>query len=239
MDLFVLTLLSFLLGGSGTDLLDYVPADLYWRVKEVDVSVASMSLELQPVTDADVSAWITGLDSADPHARSFAYQRLLHAGPIVLPNLQKISDGDAPEASRRAAHLIAAMNAAPNRHAVRRLMAIRTLGELKKVDAVPLLRSLKESKEVFVADYAAAAIASIEAKPFSRSRAADADKDPWLLPADCAAIVHLNLRTGGPLNYEKVFKQIPLGEKQDPAGTVDFVAGKALGLAESIGNLRL
>src|SRR5437764_8476301 len=54
--------------------------------------------------------------------------------------------------------------AAPQAAGVRRLMAIRTLGELKKAEALTMLQSLVDSKEPFVADYAKAAIAAIEGK---------------------------------------------------------------------------
>src|SRR4051812_1355960 len=49
--------------------------------------------------------------------------------------------------------------------AVRRLMAIRTLGELKSADAVPSLKSQLESKEMFIAAYAQRALNAIEGKP--------------------------------------------------------------------------
>src|SRR5690349_1598070 len=42
--------------------------------------------------------------------------------------------------------------------AVRRLMAIRTLGELKNADAIPTLKSQLDSKEMFVTAYAQRAL---------------------------------------------------------------------------------
>jgi hypothetical protein len=105
--------------------------------------------------------------------------------------------------------------------------------------AVPLLQTLLKSDEPFVADYAAAAIAQIEKKPVVRGRTVGSEKDVWLLPASTGAAVHLNLSSGGPLDYEQVFKQIPLSPNQDKTLAIDFIAGNALELAEMVGNVRL
>src|SRR5438874_8131953 len=48
--------------------------------------------------------------------------------------------------------------------AVRRLMAIRTLGELKGADAVTSLKAQLDSKEMFVADYSQRALDAIQGK---------------------------------------------------------------------------
>jgi hypothetical protein len=239
MNLFVLTLLSFLCGGSGNDLLDYVPTDVYWKAKRVVVSVDAMALELKPVTDAAVAGWIADLDSADPLTRDAAYRELLHAGPAVLPKLKAVADSPQPETSRRASILIERINAAPRRHVVRRLMALRTLGELKKPEALPVLRGFLDSREMFVADYARASIAQIEGKPVGRSRAAGTGNDVWLLPAECRAVAHVELRSGRPIDYAEAFKQMPLSAGQDKDVTIDFIANQALTTAEAIGNVRL
>src|SRR5207253_10196799 len=58
--------------------------------------------------------------------------------------------------------------ATPQAASVRRLMAIRTLGEMKKDEGLATLQSLVDSKEPFVGDYAKSAIASIQGKPIAR-----------------------------------------------------------------------
>ena len=76
--------------------------------------------------------------------------------------------------------------------AVRRLMAIRTLGELKDKSALPALEKLTDSKEMFVADYAKRAIANIEGKPLvigiPDNSAQMREKDLWMLPAKCGGV---------------------------------------------------
>jgi len=73
---------------------------------------------------------------------------------------------------------------------VRRLMAIRTLGELKKKGAIATLQPLLKSKTLFEAEYAAAAIAAIEGKKFKRPglSAKERMKDVYLLPAGCGEV---------------------------------------------------
>ncbi|MDB5291199.1 MAG: hypothetical protein JWL69_2440 [Phycisphaerales bacterium] len=239
MNLLVLTLLSLLGGGGGNDLLDYVPTDVYWNARHVVVSVDAMASELKPVTDQDIAHWIADLDSADPQSREAAYWKLLDSGPTALPKLKKIADSTTPEPAQRAAALIAQIDATPKCEAVRRLMAIRALGELKKPEAIPVLREFLDSKEMFVADYARTAIAQIEGKPAERARAAGTDRDVWLFPSECRAIAHVEFRIGRPIDYAAVFKQFPLPNEQDLQATIDFIANQALSAAEAVGNVRL
>src|SRR2546421_8733531 len=60
--------------------------------------------------------------------------------------------------------------------AVRRLMAIRALGELKSADALPSLKTQLDSKEMFVADYAQRAIDAIESKPAAHASGVPPDR---------------------------------------------------------------
>lgn len=78
---------------------------------------------------------------------------------------------------------------------VRRLMAIRTAGERKLAATLPRLRELEKSDEPFVADYASAAIAAIEGKPYARQQVSSGE-DVWLLPAACRAVLHVESLSG-------------------------------------------
>ena len=99
---------------------------------------------------------------------------------------------------------------APKAGDIRRLMAIRSLGELKKKEALPHLKPLVNDKAPFVADYANQAIAAIEAAAYSRPPV-DRKKlteDIGLLPVNCAGIAQITLVGGGPVSYDKVFEQM-------------------------------
>ena len=95
--------------------------------------------------------------------------------------------------------------ASPHAAEVRRLIAIRTLGEMKTVEAVVALNALMESKEPFVADYAQAAIAAIEGKQAMRAGIAqDRMTDVWLLPAQCELVAQI-APTGKPIGGGDIF----------------------------------
>lgn len=127
--------------------------------------------------------------------------------------------------------------------AVRRLMAIRALGELKSADAINSLNSQLDSKQMFVADYAQRAIDSIQGKPpkadYLLSPAA-MKKDLYMLPDQCAAVGQIRFRPGGAIDLKKLLPQNP----DDPSAADqkskvdDFVSG-LIQAAESTGNVRI
>src|SRR3954468_13520539 len=105
-------------GGTGNDLLDLIPTDVYWKVKDVEPTVPNLMLELNSIKADDTSKAV----------------------------------------------------------AVRRLMAIRALGELKTPDAVNSLKAQLENKDMCVADYAQHAIDLIEGKPSAHSSGVPPDR---------------------------------------------------------------
>ena len=96
----------------------------------------------------------------------------------------------APPKAEGAKEAAAGPQTAAKAAVVRRLMAIRTLGELKDAQALAVLQPLLKSTALFEAEYAQQAIAAIEGKPFARPRTAAKQmaQDPWLLPADCGIV---------------------------------------------------
>ncbi|MCK4625703.1 MAG: HEAT repeat domain-containing protein, partial [Phycisphaerae bacterium] len=157
-----------LLGGGGNDLLDFVSPETYWKAKGVEVTVENLLAELKPAGIADASALIKQLGASEYKAREEASRRLTAMGPAVLPELRKAAKSSDPEISARAEKIIHGFSGKTSERVVRRLMAIRTLGEQKDRRAIPTLRKLLNSKALFEAEYARAAIAAIEGKPFKR-----------------------------------------------------------------------
>jgi len=124
--------------------------------------------------------------------------------------------------------------------AVRRLMAIRTLGELKDAQALPTLQPLVKSEAPFEAEYAQQAIAAIEGKPFTRPQppAKELAKDAWLLPASCGIAAQSSMPPGKPVDFEEAFKNagpMPL----DPKEALPEITEALLSVAELTGNFRL
>ncbi|HOX06927.1 MAG TPA: hypothetical protein PK280_11035 [Planctomycetota bacterium] len=237
-------------GAGGNDLLDYLPTDAYWKAKGVKPGADAMLAELKPAAAAaDAGALIADLGSEDFKIREAATAKLRAMGALVVPQLRAAAEKTADaEVRSRAQGLVTELTAAAKGGEVRRLMAIRTLGELGKAEALPALKGLLDSKELFVADYAQAAIARIEGRPWTRPAPSAEERwsDVWLLPRDSAVVGQLSLPPGGPVDIDKLFKEAR--EKAGAAATdaaLDFDAVKArladavLKVAERTGNVRV
>lgn len=184
-------LMFFNIGGSGGNhLLDYVPSDYYWKSKNIEMTADTMLLQLQPPPPQDVSGLIATLASDNPDERAVAARQLQAIGGPALPQLQTASQSDDPGVASLATTLINQINTASKPTAVRRLMAIRALGELKDTAAIPVLAKLLTSTQPMVGDYANRSIARIHGKPLSHDDAAilaARHEDLAILPADTGA----------------------------------------------------
>ncbi len=130
----------------------------------------------------------------------------------------------------------------PKAAAVRRLMAIRALGELKSATSLPALRALAGSKALFEADYAAAAIAAIEGKPYTRPKGAakELQKDVWMLPAECATVGQIKMLPGKPVDYDAILKEFAaMSGGEMPGKALDQLTGQLVMVAEYAGNFRI
>ena len=235
----LITLLTFLLAGGGNDLLDYVPTDAYWKAKEVQVTPEVLTATLRPTAPAEVEGLIAQLSSPDAAVRDAAAAKIRAAGPGAIPALQDETESEIIETSRRAKSLIQEITADTKPAAVRRLMAIRTLGERKEAAGVDVLRPLLESKEPFVAEYAARAIASIEGKPFERKRPAEEmSKDLWLLPAGSAVVGQFAPRGGLAIPLDEAIRPMHIRPEQKEE-RIDTLTRSVLELAERVGNMRI
>src|SRR5215216_6270018 len=142
----ILFLLSTLMG-SGTDLLDYLPSDDYWKAKGVTaVTVQALLKELEPPkAGADISKLAADLDSPDFKVRDAAAAKVRAMGPGVIPQLRELAKSENPELAGRAKLLIGEIGNAAKATQIRRLVAIRTLGEKKAKEALPRLAELVRS----------------------------------------------------------------------------------------------
>jgi hypothetical protein len=256
----LLLVLMTLLTGNGTDLLDYLPTQDYWQAKSVTVSTRGLLDELQPPkAGADISKLIAAMGAGNAAARDEAAKKIAAMGPGVIPQLQRAAKIDDPEISLRAKQLIQQINQSQKAAQVRRLMAIRTLGETRAREALSALQGLAKSEEPFVADYAAAAVAAIEGKPYERPHA-KSGADAWLVPEGCRLVAHLSARGGGPVDFDAAMKgagafggppppPVPPGAGPGapgggPAGGPDVAAmrkqivAQTLAIAEKTGNIR-
>jgi hypothetical protein len=240
-----LTLILCLLTGGGNDLLDYLPTEAYWAEKKVAVSIETMAAELAPRPVVDVAGIIPDLGSPDAAKRDAAAVKIREAGPSAMKALTEAAESPDAELRRRARTVLRQVGADEIEWDVRRLMAIRTLGELGKPEAVATLKPLIESKDFFTADYARTAIDLLEGRRSNTARpvAANVASDVWLLPKECHTVGQLVPRRGSPLGIAEFMAAIKAdgaadedAQKQEAASSVTRTI---LSLAEDIGNVRI
>jgi hypothetical protein len=229
-------------GGSGSEILDFIESKSYWRAKNVEVTVEAMMDELKVKPVADVRPLIKALGDEDFTTRENAARKILAVGPAALPQLKVAVTDQDPEVASQARRLIEQLNVSGMARTVRRLMAIRTLGELKDAAALNVLKPLLNSEELFEADYAAQAIAAIEGKPFARKRP-DAKlllQDLHCLPGACGVLAKLEMQPGAPLDIGKILagaEGLPpnFNKEQALAQTQQVL----ITFVERVGNIRL
>ena len=235
----LITLITFLLGAGGGDLLDYVPTDTYWKAKEVTVTAEALARELRPTPVAEVAGLIEQLDSPDAAVRDEAAAKIRAAGPGAIPALQEETESEIIEVARRAKSLIQEITADMKPGQIRRLMAIRTLGERKEKSALDVLRPLLDSREPFVAEYAGRALARIEGTPFEWRRPVEQIRqDLWLLPSGCAAVAQFAPRAGLAIPFDRAIAGMHIRPEQKEE-RLNTLTENLLLLAERVGNMRV
>jgi hypothetical protein len=237
-----LMMMLVLLGGGGNDLLDFISPEAYWKAKGVEVTVENLLAELKPAGIVDTSALIKQLGASEYEAREEASRRLAAMGPAVLPELRKAARSSDPEIAGRAGKIIHGLSGKARERVVRRLMAIRTLGERKDRRAIPTLRKLLNSKAIFEAEYARAAIAAIEGKPFKRpgASARAMQSDLWLLPANCGAVGQVGMLPGKPIDIKQILKTLgPMLPEGKADKAMEQVNKMIISVADRVGNIRL
>ena len=241
-----IALFMMLLSGGANDLLDFVSTDYYWKQKGVPhVTAQQLIDELKPAAAGpDVAKLVVTLASDSFEEREKAAAAILKHGPAVIPQLEAAAANPDLEVANRAKTLIQQLKVSSKGVAVRQLMAIRTLGEMKKAEALPALKSLLNSKEMFVADYAQAAIATIEGKPLApRVAPKDAMKtDLTLLPANVGVVGQLSVSSPPGAKrptFDEALKQLPQLPGENREQMVQQMQQSILAVADQIGNVRI
>jgi len=169
----MLAILMLFGGDSNTDLLDFVPADVYWEIQGVNTPVTCevmlSELTVPIVLTADeIDSAITDLGSSKFKTRQAAQEKLLAAGNVALEKLKEVQNSSDEEVAASAKHIIKTITTRKSDKTIRRLMAIRTLGSLGNAKAVDTLKAMTKSTEPFEANYARRAIAKITKQKYIR-----------------------------------------------------------------------
>ncbi len=172
-----------MLGQAGQDMLDFVSTDAYWAQKNVKVTVEQLRQDAGPDAKVEsIEKELKVLENPEFAVRDAARKKILAMGPGVIENLKPAMESKDEEVALAAKGIVDELTTHAQARSIRRLMAIRTLGEKKDKDSLPLLRQMATSKEPFVADYANRAMGLIEGKAWKRA------VDDTGLAADLAAL---------------------------------------------------
>jgi len=199
--------------GLGNDLFDCMPTKLYWEAHKVQVSVETMLAELRPPREAeDITPFIEKMKSKQFRVREEGSIAIRKMGAAAIPQLEKVAKSKQPaEVLFRVRALLKDANRLKFTCGKRRLMAIRTLGELKDRKALPVLKNLLTSKKPFEAEYAKWATAKIEGKAivrYTRPSQKELDEDLWVLPHDCNVVLQLAPTQRVPYDLGKIFDSL-------------------------------
>lgn len=237
-----LTLILCLLTGGGNDLLDYLPTEAYWNEKGIAISAQAMIAELAEQPDQEIKPLIADLGSPDAATRDEASNQIREkGGPSALSALAEAAESPDAEVRKRARGLIHDIGARYIALGVRRLMAIRTLGEIGKPESLAALKPLLQSKELFEADYAQTAIDQIEGKKSAaaRSIAVNIPDDVWMLPRACRTVGQIVPRRGTPLGFAEFMAAVKGNDEEQKGADAQTTTRWILELAESLGNVRI
>jgi hypothetical protein len=238
----LLALITTLMNGGGNHLLDYASSAPYWKSKNITISIETMSAELKVPKAEDISPQIKDLASPNPQVRAAASKKITSLGEAILPQLSKAIDDPDPEVAASIKTLHTEITAAAKPNALRRLMAIRALGELKNPAAIPVLREFAKSEQMFAAEYANRAIAQLEAKDFTRPAATAEQRksDIWILPAESRMIIQTTAAGFGNISIDALFDKIPMAAlgNQDKDKLKEEMTKAVLMVADQVGDVR-
>ncbi len=148
-----------------------------------------------------------------------------------------------PEVAATCKEMLEKMARAGKAPAVRKLMAIRTLGELKAKGAVGVLRELTKSDELFVAEYADRSLMEINGESWTfNTDTVRQEADVWLLPAGCGVVGQVNSGVGG-MTLAALAGRVPEGTLKQlgmtRAEAASALTAQVVEVAEMVGNVRL
>lgn len=232
-----------LLAMGGGDLLNQIPVQDYWQQRGISSNYDTMLNFLDEKTEpVDATALIRQLGDVDYQVRDKAAGQLEALGRRVEKQLQQATEASDPEVRFRAKELLKKLGSNQHQRHIHRLMAIRTLGEMKDPRALPHLKKLLDSNRNFEADYARQAIATIESKPLPARTINPAlmSKHLWMLPKECGYVAQArNAEVQGTRISDmfKLFGEMGAGD-QVAEMKREFYKG-LLEAADRIGNVRL
>ncbi|MCC5829680.1 MAG: hypothetical protein JJU36_09570 [Phycisphaeraceae bacterium] len=239
-------IMMMLLGGMSNDLLDAVPTEAYWKAHHGVESVTAESIRPFLAADSsepgDIDALIGRLGHERFAEREDATRRLMAMGPAALPAIRRATESDELEIATRAREIKQRLMEVNQQKAIDRLMAIRTLGELKDRESLPALRNLTRGDDPMVADYARGAIDRIEGRKWVRpvTSRAELEQDLALVSGDMGIVGQfqmLPMRENG--GVDAILKALPRELVGEPEALTNEIMRELIGVAYQTGNFRI
>jgi hypothetical protein len=243
---------SLIAGSGGGELLNYIDTATYWQTEGVaEVSVESMTgqlvekqVEPDKIDERAVAILIDQLGSADFEEREQASTKLIAMGKPILPHLKKATENDDAEVALRAENIIKKVQGTSDEgdtQRVRRLMAIRTLGELKDKAAIPVLDKLKQSDRPFEAELAQRAIDQINGKAYQppKYETKHREADLALLPTDVGVVGQMTGVSAEAPSLDEILNKATLPPGMDPKMVKAESTRFAAMAISRIGNVRV
>ena len=186
--------------GKAAEMLDAVDSDIYWHLAEIEKKPEAILPLLDVAAESELDATVVdkhvaGLGSPDFAVRKKSMAELLKLGFRAQPFLEKALKSDNPEVVIAVRQVISNLGRTANDSQMHRLMAIRTLGELKAKQAIPALEKLAESEEPYVSEYVDRALREILGKEFRPRQFGDGAlrKDLQITFPELSGLLHAKL----------------------------------------------
>ena len=194
----VMGLIGAFTSSNGT-LGDVFPAADFWRIQQVKPTREAMLAELATGSAVDVDPLIAQLGDDRYSAREQAQAKLIAAGPSVLPKIRPLLNSDDAEVANRAKVIIEKVSAVTEDRAIRQMMALRMLADLKDRQALPAVQAMTRSDNPVLAETARMAAAAIEGKEYAPTRptAEKLAEDVQLLPPGTGFVGQIRPVEGG------------------------------------------
>jgi len=230
------------------DLVSLVQLDAYWQAQGVEVTAENMTGYLSVKTGqvGDISELVKQLGDDRIAVREAAERKIRQMGKGAIPQLQKAAKTGDLEIASRIKKIIGSLTDTGGDKGIRRLMAVRTLGERKIKQALPQLRELTGSKDPFLAEYAKRAVAQIEGKSYTppMPTADQLEQDLWMMPAKMAIVGRVRVSGGQTFDIAKMIQNLPAqlrGMMQGPQlqQMTQEMNQQILMVANTLGNARV
>lgn len=238
-------ILMIALSNGGGELLQLADTQAYWNARGIQPTAAYLlpiiATDAGPADDKRIAKLIEQLGADTFAQREEAASQLIRIGEPARPALTLAQSHDDPEIQTRAEQILQELKGDDHTAQINRLMAIRTLGELKSTDALPHLEKLAASTTPFESLYASRAIALIKGQALAAPVLdhATLESDLALLPESCNVVGQFKSSGSDLITLDTLLTQGFLPPGTDTSAMKTQATSQIVQLATALGNLSI